>query len=65
MRKVEGELYSVKELAAKLKRSERYVWWMRRRGFPMPGDRATLTAAIVWLAKNPFPSQRNNGASSQ
>lgn len=48
-------LLSVKELAAALSRSERYVWHMRSRGFAMPGGRATLDEARHWLATHPPP----------
>lgn len=51
-------LLSVKELAKQLGRSERYVWWMRARGFEMPGGKATLTEAREWLSDHPQPSKR-------
>ena len=49
------ELLSVKELAEKLKRSDRYVWQMRKLGFRFIAGRTTLTAAIKWLSVNPSP----------
>jgi hypothetical protein len=55
-------LLSVKELAAELKRTERYVWHMRRRGFRMPGGRATLTGALLWLEANPSPCRKRAGS---
>jgi len=48
------ELLSVKELADQLKRSPRYVRAMARDGFLMPGRRATMNQALVWLCENPF-----------
>lgn len=56
------ELLSVKELAAKLKRSESYVWCMVRIGFRMTGGRATLERALRFLSKNPKPCRRNGSA---
>ena len=55
-----NELLTSKELAAALKRSTRYVYTMRRRGFAMPGKRATLAAALVWLAAHPSPTGRRS-----
>lgn len=49
------ELLTVKELAYRLKRSESYVWAMRRAGFRMVGGRTTLTAALLFLTKVPKP----------
>lgn len=49
------ELLSVKELAIRLKRSESYVWAMRRRGFRMIAGRTTMTAALQFLVKVPNP----------
>lgn len=54
----ETNLLTIKELAAELKRSRMYVFAMRRRGFTMPGNRATLAAALEWLSKNPKPTRR-------
>ncbi len=51
----EEKLLSVKELAAALSRSERYVYYMCAKGFPMDGGRATLSAALRWLRRNPRP----------
>jgi hypothetical protein len=52
------ELLTSKELAAALKRSLDYVYAMRKAGFPMPGKRATLAAALTWLADNPNPTRK-------
>lgn len=49
------QLLTSKELAAALGRSLRYVRYMRARGFPMPGNTATLNEARAWLARNPPP----------
>jgi hypothetical protein len=48
-------LLGVKDLARVLGRSERYIWYMRSRGFRMSGGRSTLDAAIAWLEANPEP----------
>lgn len=48
-------LFTPKELAALLKRDRTYIFAMKRRGFPMPGNRATLGEARKWLAKHPPP----------
>jgi hypothetical protein len=48
----------VKELAAALGRHRNYVGWMKRRGFLMPGNLATLAEARAWLARNPAPRSR-------
>jgi hypothetical protein len=53
------DLLTSKELAAALKRSLDYVYAMRKRGFPMPGERATLAAALVWLSDNPSPTAKS------
>lgn len=52
---MQTELLTTKELAAMLKRAPSYVYAMRARGFPMPGDRATLREALAWLTKHPQP----------
>lgn len=49
------QLLSVKDLARELGRGERYVWYMRARGFKMPGGRATVVEARQWLARHPKP----------
>ena len=54
----EHELLSRKELASRLKRSERYVSHMRASGFQMPGGRTTLRAAISFLRRVPYPTAR-------
>jgi hypothetical protein len=51
-------LFTVKELAGELKRSRRFVTWMRQRGFQMPGGTATLAEARDWLRANPKPTGR-------
>jgi hypothetical protein len=57
-----NELMSVKELAASLKRTPRYVQAMRRDGFIMPGNRATVNQALIWLSENPdFRQNRPSG----
>jgi len=48
-----NELLSAKELADQLKRTPRYVRAMKRDGFPMPGNRATVNHALHWLAQHP------------
>jgi hypothetical protein len=47
------ELLSVKELADRLKYTPRYVYAMRRDGFEMPGNRASVQMALDWLRENP------------
>ena len=49
------QLLTAKELAAALRRHPTYVYAMRKAGFPMPGFRATLSAAIAWVADHPQP----------
>lgn len=51
-------LLSVKELALALNRARSFVAAMKRRGFPMPGGRATLFQAVQWLVDNPNPRGR-------
>jgi hypothetical protein len=51
-------LLSVKDLAAALHRSTRYVWHLRCVGFEMPGGRATLADAIEFLRDHPHPSSK-------
>lgn len=55
-----SELLGCKELAARLKRSLRYVYFMRARGFRMPGNRTTLNAALAWLSKHPSPTRKTD-----
>ena len=52
------ELHTVAELAEKLKRSESFIKNMKRRGFEMPGARATVSQAIEWLRENPLPCRK-------
>jgi len=54
------ELLCVKNLASELRRAPSYVFAMKRRGFKMPGGRATISNALKWLEKNPKPRARNN-----
>lgn len=49
------DLLSIKELAFALGRGRTYVFAMKVRGFRMPGGRATLAEARVWLATHPKP----------
>ena len=51
-------LLSVKELADALGRSVRYVFYMKAKGFEMPGGRTTLSEALRFLEKNDHPSGR-------
>lgn len=55
-----NELLSIKELAGALKRSRGYIHAMKRAGFPMPGNRATVNHALRWLAENPSFRHRKN-----
>jgi hypothetical protein len=52
------KLLTPKELAFELKRPPSYVYAMVRRGFAMPGWRATLTEARGWLLENPAPHKK-------
>jgi len=52
------ELLSCKELAARLKWSESYVEWMKRRGFQLVAGRTSLRVALRWLQVNPNPCAR-------
>lgn len=56
-----GKLLSPKELADALSRSRTYVFAMKRAGFPMQGNRATLAEARAWLALNPNPRGVRDG----
>ncbi len=44
-----------KELAAALGRSLRYIQYMKKLGFEMPGNRATIKEAREFLKKHPNP----------
>lgn len=55
---IEEPLLTCKELAMRLRRSVTYVYAMRKAGFLMPADRATLSRALGWLARNPRPRKR-------
>lgn len=48
-------LLSTKELANMLGRSEKYIYYMRLCGFIMPGGRATIEDAILFLKEHPNP----------
>lgn len=50
-----SELLSVKELAAVLKKSEMFVYYMRWTGFEMPGGVAKLSDALEFLKRHPNP----------
>lgn len=50
-----SKLLCVSELAYELRRSTKFVYRMRKRGFIMPGGTATLEEARAWLARNPSP----------
>lgn len=50
-----SQLLTIKELAAALKKDRRYVSYMKRMGFIMPGGVATVEEARSWLARNPSP----------
>lgn len=52
---MQTDLLTTKEIAAMLKRAPSYVYAMRAQGFPMPGGRATIGAALVWLQNHPHP----------
>jgi hypothetical protein len=53
-----SKLLTRKELADELRRSVRFIDWMKRRGFKMPGGTATLEEARVFLAENTKPCSR-------
>jgi hypothetical protein len=53
-----NRLLAPKELAAALGRHRSFVFAMKKAGFPMPGNRATLAEAQSWLARNPRPRRR-------
>jgi hypothetical protein len=59
---IDEELLSMKQLAAKMRRSYSYVKAMRRNGFRVIAGRTTLTAAFAWLAKNPPPCRVKTNA---
>lgn len=47
------DLLRLTELARALRCSRTYVWSMKRRGFTMPGGRATVSEARQWLREHP------------
>jgi len=57
---MQNELYSGKELACLLKRERKYISEMKRKGFVMVSNRATLESALEWLTKNPNPRARHS-----
>ena len=60
-----GQLLTAKELAFELRRSYRYVRYMRKAGFQMPGGVATIAEARQWLERNhpPCPPPRRKSHS--
>jgi len=46
-----------KQLAEALGRGVRFIYDMRRGGFPMPSGYATVQSAEAWLTQNPKPSR--------
>ncbi|MCC5807591.1 MAG: hypothetical protein JJU00_14805 [Opitutales bacterium] len=46
-------LLAPKELAYYLNRHVNFVYLMRKAGFPMPANRATLESALRWIDNNP------------
>lgn len=56
------ERFTVKELAPQIKRSEGYIYAMKKAGFPMPGGTATIGEALAWLTQK--PGFRKNGAAA-
>lgn len=57
--KTPDTLLSCKELAFELGRGRTYIFAMKKAGFLMIGNRATLKSALLWLEINPRP--RGNG----
>jgi hypothetical protein len=55
---IQGPLLSQKELCLAIKRSPRFVKYMRATGFRMIAGRTTLKAALDWLKTNPHPCRR-------
>jgi DNA-binding CsgD family transcriptional regulator len=53
------KLLSIKEIADRLGRSESYIFAMKRNGFKMTGNRATLTEARSFLLICPKPRAKN------
>lgn len=54
------DLLSVKELASAIGRNRTYVFAMKRKGFSMPGNRASIRQAISFLVRNPAPWSKPN-----
>jgi len=46
------------ELADALRKSVKYVYAMKARGFLMPGGVASVAEARAWLVRNPSPTAR-------
>jgi hypothetical protein len=53
LKSTDTQLLSIKELAWRLNRHPNYVYRMKKAGFPMPGYRSTVEAALQWLEDNP------------
>lgn len=51
--RTQGKLLTLKELAWELSRSRGYIFAMKRAGFTMPNNRATVDEAMGWLEKHP------------
>lgn len=47
---------SIKELAEELGRHRNYIFAMKRCGFIMAGNRATVRQALSFLSRNPSPN---------
>jgi hypothetical protein len=54
-----NKLLTASELAFELRKSVKYIYAMRKRGFLMPGGVATVAEARAWLVRNPAPTRRN------
>jgi hypothetical protein len=49
------QFYSAKQLARIFNRNVSWIYCAKRRGFQMPGNRATIEALVFWLTENPCP----------
>lgn len=49
------QFYSAKQLASIFNRNIGWIYAAKRRGFSMPGNRATIEALVFWLSENPNP----------
>lgn len=52
------ELLCVKELADRMGHHANFVYAMKSDGFPMPGGRSTVHAALEFLERHPKPRRR-------